>query len=107
MIRTLPIGDLLQIDLDLQHHYYIIDFKNNFNDEEILKTFCEFYHKQGRFLGVQRIIIIPRPRLPAFRQSDEAISPNEFSEIFRATDARGLVSIQGLAAVIYFSWCIC
>ena len=103
MIRTLPIGDLLQIGLDLQHHYYIIDFKNNFNDEKI----CEFYHKQGRFLGVQRMIIIPRPRLPAFRQSDEAISPNELSEIFRATDARGLASIQGLAAVIYFWWCIC
>ena len=34
-MRTLPIGDLLQIDLDVQHHYYIFNFKNNLNDEEI------------------------------------------------------------------------
>ena len=102
MIRTLQPGDLLQIDLDLQHHYYFIDFKNNFNDEEILNTFCEFYHRQGRFPGVQRMIIIPRPRLPAFIQTDEAISPIELFEKFRATDARGLVSIQALAALSLF-----
>ena len=93
----MPSGDLLQIDLDLQHHYYFINFKNNFNDDEILNTFCEFYHRQGIFPGVQRMIIILRPRLPAFIQTDEAISPNELFEKFRATDARGLASMQALA----------
>ena len=48
------------------------------------------------------MVIIPRPRLPAFIQTDEAISPNELFEKFRATDARGLVSIQALAALSLF-----
>ena len=48
------------------------------------------------------MIIIPRPRLPAFIQTDEAISPIELFEKFRATDARGLVSIQALAALSLF-----
>ena len=48
------------------------------------------------------MIIIPRPRLPAFIQSDEAILPNELFEKFRANDARGLVSIQALAALPLF-----
>ena len=50
MIRTLPPGDFLQIDLDLQHHYYFIDFKNNFNDEEILNTFVNFITDKVDFL---------------------------------------------------------
>ena len=57
-------------------------------------------HRQGRFPGVQRMIIIPR--LPAFIQIDEAILPNKLFEKFRATDVRGLVSIQALAALSLF-----
>ena len=48
------------------------------------------------------MIITPRPRLPAFIQTDEAISQNELFEKFRATDARRLVSIQDLAALSLF-----
>ena len=49
-MRTLPPSDLLQIKLDLQHHYYLINFKNNFKDEEILNTFCEFITDKVDFL---------------------------------------------------------
>ena len=48
------------------------------------------------------MIIILRLSLPAFIQTDEAISPNKLFETFRATDARGLVSIQDLAALSLF-----
>ena len=102
MIKTLPPSDLLQIDHNLQNHYYFIDFKSSFNVEEIFNTFCEFYHKQGRFPDVQRMIIIPRARLPAFTQTDEAILPNKPFKKFIATEARGLVSIQALAALSLF-----
>ena len=66
--------------------------------------FCEFCHRNGHFPGTQNLIIIPTPRIPSFIRTDEIISPTRLFERFQFTDARGLVSIQALAALsLYLS----
>ena len=54
MIRQLPPNELEEIDRDLINCYYFIDLKSNVNDLGILNTFCEFFHRYGRFPGSQR-----------------------------------------------------
>ena len=108
MIRQLPPNELDEIDRDLiltlsRPRPYFIDLKSNVNDLGILNTFCEFFHRYGRFPGSQKMIIIPKPAIPEFIKTDEVISPTQLFEKFKASDARGLVSPQALAALALFS----
>ena len=99
MLKTLPSSELEKIRVDLEAHYYFLDFERNSKNEEYLNSFCEFYHRNGRFPGSWNLIIIPTPRIPSFIRADEMISPTRPFERFQLTDARGLVSIQVLAVL--------
>ena len=62
-----------------------------------------FCFKHGRFLGSQKLIAIPQVKTPPFLKTDIPISPIDLYKMFVGTDAKALVSIQGLAALnIYF-----
>ena len=64
-----------------------------------MKTYSYCYHVLGCFPGKLDLVIIPKPDTPKFIKSDEMISPNQLYERFRGTDAKGLVSVQVLAAL--------
>ena len=58
-----------------------------------------FYHALGPFPGKLDLVIIPKPDTPKFIKTDEIVSPNQLYEKFRGADAKGLVSVQVLAAL--------
>ena len=95
-LRNLQPNGLDEIDEDLRLNYFFTDFENN--QDEIMSAYSYFYHAFGRFPGKLDLIIIPKPSTPAFIKTDEIISPNQLFEKFRSTDAKGLVSVQVLAA---------
>ena len=64
-----------------------------------MNAYSYFYHRLGRFPGRQDLIIIPKPDIPHFIKTDEIISPNQLYEKFKGSDAKGLVSVQLLAAL--------
>lgn len=49
MSKSLPSGDLAQIDDDLRVHFDFIDFNKNISNEEYLNVFCEFHLRKGCF----------------------------------------------------------
>ena len=98
-LRNLPTNELDEIDRDLEHNYFFIYFDNLTNQEEIMNAYSYFYHRLGRFPGRQDLIIIPKPDIPHFIKTDEIISPNQLYEKFKGSDAKGLVSVQVLAAL--------
>ena len=64
-----------------------------------MSAYRNFYHALGRFPGKLDLIIIAKPDTPAFIKTDKIISPNQLYEKFCGTDAKGLVSVQVLAAL--------
>ena len=97
--RNLARNELDEIDKDLRSNYFFIDFDNENNQDKIMSAYSYFYHVLGRFPGKLGLIIIPKPDTRAFIKTDEIISPNQLYKKFRGTDAKGLVSIQVLAAL--------
>ena len=91
MLNNLLSSELKKIRSDQEAHYYFIDFERDINSEEYLNVFCGFYHRNVRFPGSQKLIIIPIPRIPSFIKSDEMILPARLFERFQFTDVRGLV----------------
>ena len=76
--------------------------KENFWWEDIvpeLDSWILFYFKPGRFPGSQKLISIPKVRLPFFLKTDMPISPVDLYRKFARTDAKGLVSTHALAAL--------
>ena len=62
------------------------------------------FQQHGRFPGSQDLIAVQKPEKPYFIKTNKLISTNQLYEKFSNTDARGLVSIQALAALnIYYS----
>ena len=58
----------------------------------------------GRFPGADKFTNIPNVNKPIFLQTEMPLSPFNLYKKFPATDAKGLVSLHGLAALnIYFS----
>ena len=57
------------------------------------------YFQHGRFPGSQKLIAIPQAKTPPFLKTDIPISPIDLFKKFAGTDAKALVSIQGLAAL--------
>ena len=72
---------------------------NEFSDHNIIDTFCEFFQQHGRFPGSQELIVVPKPEIPYFIKTDKIISTDQLFEKFSSSDARGLVSVQALAAL--------
>ena len=102
MLKILPSTMIRRIGDDLRNHYFFIDFNKKIDSIEYLNVFCEFYHKYGRFPGADNLTVLPRPQIPHFLNGDEMISPRGLFERFQWTDARGLVSVQALAAIAVY-----
>ena len=98
-LRNLPPNELDEIDKDLRLNYVFFDFDSENNRDEIMSAYSYFYHVLNRFPGKLDLIIIPKPDTPEFIKTDVIISPNQLYEKFRGTDAKGLVSVQVLAAL--------
>ena len=81
-------------------------YRENFWGENVvtqLDSWFPFYLKHGRFPGSQKLIAIPQVKTLPFLKTDIPISPIDLYKKFVGTDAKALVSIQGLAALnIYF-----
>ena len=70
-------------------------------DDVVIQLDCwiAFYFQHGRFPGSQKLIAIPQAKTPPFLKTDIPISPIDLFKKFAGTDAKALVSIQGLAAL--------
>ena len=64
-----------------------------------LDSWIAFYFKPGRFPGSQKLISIPKVRLPFFLKTDMPISPVDLCRKFARTDTKGLVSTHALATL--------
>ena len=64
-----------------------------------LDCWISFYFKHGRFPGSQNLKAIPQVKTPPFLKTDIPISAIDLFKKFAGTDAKALVSIQGLAAM--------
>ena len=71
-----------------------------YNFDNFLDCWCEFYFHKGRFLGSQESIMVPQVQIPSFVKTETPLSPIDLYQKFKAADARALVSIQALAALI-------
>ena len=72
---------------------------NEFSDHNIIDTFCDIFQQHRRFPGSQDLAVVRKPEIPYFIKTDKVISTNQSYEKYTSTDARGLVSIQALAAL--------
>ena len=77
-----------------------LNFDSRIEDSHFLNTLCEFYFKNGRFPGRSQLIIIPRPILPDIIQNTKPIRLKDLYASFSATDAKALVSIQAICALL-------
>ena len=76
--------------------------RENFWAENVLTyldCWIAFYFKHGKFPGSQKLISIPRVKLPFFLRTDMSISPVDLYKKFAGTDAKALLSIHALAAL--------
>ena len=104
-IKHLLADERNEIDCDLQRNSYFVNLgeSNKFSDHNIIDTFCDFFKQHERFPHSQDLTVVPEPEIPYFIKSNNVISTDQFHETFCSTDARGLVSIQALAALnIYY-----
>ena len=89
--------------ISLDEHGAIKDdfLRENFWGENVvteLDSWIAFYFKHGRFPASQELIAIPL-KTPPFLKTNIPISPIDLYKKFAGTDAKVLVSIQGLAAL--------
>ena len=78
--------------------------KENFWAENVaanLDCWVSFYFKHGRFPCSQKLISILQVKLAFFLKTDMPISPVDLYKKFAGTNAKALVSIHDLAALIY------
>ena len=104
-IKNLPVDEREEIDCNLQRNNYFFNLgeTNEISCHNIIDIFCDFSQQHGRFPGSQDLIVVPKPEISYFIKTNKVISTNQLYEKFRSTDARGLVSIQALAALnIYY-----
>ena len=70
---------------------------------EELDSWIVFYYHFERFPGLANFTIVPRVSMPGFLKTEMPLSPLHLYRKFAGTDANGLVSLHGLAALnIYF-----
>ena len=58
-----------------------------------------FFFSKGRFPGSQKLIMLPQTEIAKFFKSQTPLLPIDLYQKYKATDAKTLVSIQGLAAL--------
>ena len=99
-LKRWPADERNEIDCDLQRNNYFINLgeTNEFSDHNIIDTFCDFFQQHGRFPGSQDLVDVPKLEIP-YIKTNKVISTNQLYEKFSSRDARGLVSIQSLAAL--------
>ena len=93
---------MIEIDKDLRQNFYLIDFYNEYNDDEVIGAHNYYFHILACFPGKHNLTIIPKPEIAAFTKTQEVISPNQLYEKLYGTDARGLLSVQILAGLNIF-----
>ena len=77
-------------------------YRENFWAEHVvaqLDCWIAFYFQHRTFPGSQKLIAIPQVKTLPFLKTDIPISPNDLFKKFAGTDAKALVSNQGLAAL--------
>ena len=68
-----------------------------------LDSWIAFYYHFGRFPGSGHFTNVPHVNMPGFLKTEMPLSPLHLYKAFAETDAKGLVSLHGLAALnIYF-----
>ena len=68
-----------------------------------LDSWIAFYYDFGRFPGSDIFTNLPNVNVPSYLQAEMPLSPLHLFKKFKGTDAKGLVSLHGLAALnIYF-----
>ena len=68
-----------------------------------LDSWIAFYYDFGRFPGSDIFTNVPNVNVPSYLQAEMPLSPLHLFKKFKETDAKGLVSLHGLAAWnIYF-----
>ena len=68
-----------------------------------LDSWIAFYYHFGRFPGSANFTFVPRVNMPGFLKTEMPLSPLHLYKKFGGADAKGLVSLHGLAALnIYF-----
>ena len=89
-----------KIDTDLRNNNFeVFDPQNTHIQNNILQTYIDFFYTTGRFPGNQRLISIPRGRIPSFINSEDVISPRYLYERYLSRDMSGLIAVQFLAAL--------
>ena len=95
---------LKKVDKDLRLNYFFIDFDYKHNAHDLLRAYAHFLNELGRFPGSLEFAIVPQREVPNFINTSDIISPSDFFDRFRASDARELVSVQMLASFSYVFW---
>ena len=107
-INNLPADEKQEINRDLQNLNYNITVGeknlNQFIDTSALDISADFFQNEGRFPGMQDLIILPKPEIPNFLRANNILSTNDWFKKFSSSDARGLVSINALAALGMYLW---
>ena len=68
-----------------------------------LDSWIAFYYHFGRFPGSENFTNVPRVNMPGFLKTEMPLLHLHLYKKFSGTDAKGLVSLHGLAALnIYF-----
>ena len=87
------------------HEYDIIKedfYRENFWAKHVvtkLDCWIAFYFHHGTFPGLQKLIALQQVKTLPFLKTDIPISPINLFKKFAGTDAKALVSNQGLAAL--------
>ena len=89
-----------KIDTDLtNHNFETFNPSDTHIHQKIIQIYKDFFYTTGRFPGNQRLISVPRGRIPDFIQSEDVISPRYLYERYLSRDMSGIVGVQFLAAL--------
>ena len=89
-----------KIDTDLtNHNFETFNPSDAHIHQKIIEIYKDFFDTTGRFPGNQRLISVPRGRIPDFIQSEDVISPRYMYERYLSRDMSGIVGVQFLAAL--------
>ena len=89
-----------KIDTDLtNHNFETFNPSDAHIHQKIIEIYKDFFDTTGRFPGNQRLISVPRGRIPDFIQSEDVILPRYMYERYLSRDMSGIVGVQFLAAL--------
>ena len=101
IIKNLPPEEKEEIQRELMNNNLgRLNFTSNLGDSTFLDKFVQFYFENGRFPGNVRLIILPRTILPDEIKNTKPIKLRILFEMFQMTDAKALLSLQALCALL-------